>query len=140
MSKFFATQDQERFEAGPFQTREEAIKRAPMQEGWAEGPFWIGELVQVGLPRLDAKDILEAFHSEYEERVGDAAENWPFGSVEQKDIDKLGKDLNEVLTKWITEHKAVPEFGTIENITEHDVSEGSVEATAKAPEEKDPSE
>ena len=138
MSEFFATQDQEVFKVGPFKTREEAIKRAAMQEGWADGLFWVGELVQVAPPKLDAKDMLEAFHSEYEEKVGEeAAGNWPFETVEQKHIDKLGHDLNEVLCKWMIEHKAIPEFGTIENITEHDVSEGSIEATAKATEEKE---
>ena len=131
MGEYFATQDPDLFNVGPFKSREEAIKRAPMQEGWSDGEFWIGELVQVDPPVLDAGEILDGFHEQYKERCGDPVGNWPLEDVEQKHIEELTKNLNRVFSDWLGEHNAVPTFGAMENITTHQIEEGTIEGEAK---------
>ena len=102
--------------------RKEAVEKAPKVHHY-EGEFWVGELVPVECPKVNAKIFLENMNETYSEKIGtEAVADWPFESVEQKDMDALGSGLTKVLQDWLTKHDAVPTFGTIENVTKHEVA------------------
>lgn len=100
-----------------FDTREEAIiegKKEIEEEGLPNDSFEIGQIAEVFVSGVDVDYILENVAENTTDEVGEVGEDY-LDDVTKEDRDELEEKLNEVLFKWIKEHKYEPNFFKIEN-------------------------
>lgn len=120
MNKFFVSTDGEMFDGGPFDTREEAVKKTREEihgQDLIDGIFYTGQLsiphAEV-IEMINTDSIIENLQENASDQYGETSEDWlSVVSVEQE------KDLKNRIKQWLLDNKLEPNFGAIVNVEEH---------------------
>jgi hypothetical protein len=111
-----------------FDTKEEAIKEAKkeiQEEGLDNISFEIGQIAKVFVSGVDVDFILENVAENTTNEVGEVGEDY-LDDVTKEDRGELEEKLNQVLFKWIKEHRYEPNFFRIENTEKIEVEQEGV--------------
>lgn len=112
---FCASTGKEYFNAGPYESRLDASKKAPNDLGLKHGDYYfVGESVPFTLDGIiDADDITDLVACRAQDECGDVADEYPDMSKEEEAA--FTKELNALIVKHFPE----PKFFRVIDVKEH---------------------
>jgi hypothetical protein len=118
MNRKYSWSTNEEYYSGDFATREEAIQDSNVEPGC---------VVYTGLnvyhqPYVDVDSFIEQLKCSADDEAGEFSESW-LERVEKENEEKLQKELQGVLDKWLNDTNNEPAFWHVEEVQEHVVKE-----------------
>lgn len=103
---------------GGFTSRGEAAAAARHDDPEAE--FWTGQMVQPGIPHLDADLILDQLACQMLDRVGEACEGWPDDHISAEGRAWLEDRINGIVQMLLRRERAFPTFFALVKTQRHE--------------------
>lgn len=118
--KYYLSEDEERFDIGPYDTRQEALEAASEELGHLEpgSAFWIGVATDPAVV-IGARTFLDALQSYVEDNAPDHIDAEFTVSAEARE------ELDRVLHDWARRFDVHPNWWNIVDVTEHAIPENA---------------
>lgn len=109
------------FYGGPYNSIEEALRRAPNDLGLtAPCAVYIGES-DAFWPHIDAWSVLEQLECDAHEHCGEVSAQWRPSSEPTPALDELSSALDAVLEQWMEKRKLTPTIAGVKNVKRYDI-------------------
>ncbi|MCK5138370.1 MAG: hypothetical protein KAQ85_00875 [Thermodesulfovibrionia bacterium] len=116
--EWLGSTDEEMFNIGPYETKEQAIEEIPNDAALESGEeFFIGQIT-VYEPSIDIDTVIENLDEQSAEECGETSEMWVDGFTKEAK-EELSNSLNLVLKGWLVHYKYTPEFGSVGETSTH---------------------
>lgn len=122
---WYISTDEEQFNIGPYDSREEAIAEAAADiDGEPGATFWVGQAYSAS-SRVTAEDFLEMLDQHSIDEGPDGCDGYQVSQGAKAELDAF-------LCAWVEKHDVRPPWFDIHNVSEHRLPE-SVPTTAVYP-------
>lgn len=118
IGKWYHSTDEEHFDGGGCDTREEALDEARESYGY-QGVVWTGQEAPPPIPTVSADRVIEDAQESAWEDADDLSDGW-LCKVTPEQKNELSTALDTVFSDWMHLHKLEPKWFSVTDVREHE--------------------